>query len=395
MIKVLRIINRFNLGGPTYNATFLSRFISDQFETRLYGGQHETHESDSLFIPEQYGLEPQIIDVLERDVNFSNDRAALKKIRAIIREYRPDIVHTHASKAGALGRYAAYKENVPVIVHTFHGHVFHSYFGRLKTGLYKRVERYLAQKSDAIIAISPLQKKELVESHKIADEEKVNVIPLGFDLDRFMTDKTEKRRDFRSQYTVKEEELAIGIIGRLAPIKNHVGFIDAVILAAQKTDKKLCVFVIGDGELKAALEEKAQKEAASLNNIRFIFTSWIKDVYRILPGLDIVALSSFNEGTPVSLIEAQAAGVPVVSTDVGGVRDIVKEDETGLVTAVFNVESYHLALLDLIENEEKRQKMSQNGWNHVKEKFHYKRLCKDVENLYLELLNKKTRNESH
>ena len=389
MIKVLRIINRFNLGGPTFNATFLSRFLSDEFETKLYGGKHASHEGDSLFIPESYGLEPQIIDVMEREVNFSNDRKALKEIRRIIRAYKPDVVHTHASKSGALGRYAAYKENVPVIVHTFHGHVFHSYFGKLKTWVYKSVERYLAKRSDAVIAISPLQKKELVVEHKIASDEKFRVIPLGFDLDRFQENKEEKRRNFRKHYAVQEHQVAIGLIGRLAPIKNHSGFLEAVDSAAGKTKQELVIFIIGDGELRNEVEAQAVEIEKRHANLRIVFTSWIKDVYRILPGLDLVALSSFNEGTPVSLIEAQASGTPIISTDVGGVRDVMKAGETGLVVKKFELENYTSGLLDLIENKEKREIMSQNGWNFVKEKFHYKRLCKDMENLYLELLNKK------
>jgi glycosyltransferase involved in cell wall biosynthesis len=394
MIKVLRIINRFNLGGPTYNATFLSAFLGDNFETKLCGGQHEKHEGDSLFIPLQYKLEPQIIDVLERSVNFSNDRKALKEIRNIIREYKPDVVHTHASKAGALGRYAAYKENVPVIVHTFHGHVFHSYFGQLKTGIYKTVERYLAKKSDAIIAISPIQKGELVNKYKIASAEKVRVIPLGFDLDRFQANKAEKRSVFRAEYNMAENDVAIGIIGRLAPIKNHSGFLDSMEKVAASTTKNIVVFVVGDGELRQEIEAKAKRIAENNKHIKFVFTSWIKDVDRILPGLDIVALSSLNEGTPVSLIEAQAAGIPVISTNVGGVKDVLLENVTGLVVEEFEVQAYANGVLDLVENKEKREIMSQNGWNHVRNKFHYKRLCSDVEKLYVELLKKKKKNEA-
>ncbi|NOQ74000.1 MAG: glycosyltransferase [Crocinitomix sp.] len=394
MIKVLRIINRFNLGGPTYNATFLSAFLGADFETKLCGGQHEEHEGDSMFIPLQYGLEPQVIEVLERKVNFSNDRKALKEIRRLIREFNPDVVHTHASKAGALGRYAAYKEKVPVIVHTFHGHVFHSYFGRLKTGVYKTVERYLAKKSDAIIAISPIQKGELVNKYKIANESKVRVISLGFDLDRFQSNRATKRTVFREEHNVASTDIAIGIIGRLAPIKNHIGFIQSIDQLAQATTKNIVVFVVGDGELRKEIEEQASAVAQKNQNIRFVFTSWIKDVDRILPGFDILALSSLNEGTPVSLIEAQAAGVPVISTDVGGVKDVIKENITGLVVGQFEVVSYAKGLLELVENEEKREKMSQNGWNHVRDKFHYKRLCKDVEELYVELLKKKTKNDA-
>ena len=376
------------MGGPTYNVTFLSAFLSSEFETKLIGGSHESHEGDALFIPHNYGLQPEIINVLERSINFKNDRAALKKIRQIIREFNPQIVHTHASKAGAIGRYAAHKEKVPVIVHTFHGHVFHSYFGRIKTYIYKSVERYMAKKSDAIIAISKTQAKELVEDHKITTYDKIKIIPLGFDLDRFNIGKEEKRNVFRSDYKLKDNDIAIGLIGRFAPIKNHHGFVDSMVIAAQQTEKNIVVFFIGDGELRNELELKIES-IQNIRNLRFEFTSWIKDVDRVLPGLDIVALSSFNEGTPVSLIEAQAAGVPVVSTDVGGVRDIVADGKTGIITGQFETKTYATALLDLIENEEKRKQMSLAGWNSVESKFHYKRLCSDMEALYNELLKKK------
>lgn len=389
MIKVLRIINRFNLGGPTYNATFLSAFLGEDFETKLYGGSHEEHEGDSLFIPEQYGVQPIIIKSLERSVKFGNDRAALNEIRKIIREFKPDIVHTHASKAGALGRYAAHKEKVPVIVHTFHGHVFHSYFGALKTSVYKVVERYLAKRTDAIIAISAIQRNELVNIHKIAKETKVRIIPLGFDLTKFNENKSAKRLAFRKEYALDDEAIAIGLIGRFAPIKNHVGFINAVQRAAQKTSKNCVVFFVGDGELRSEIEALCTKVQQENSNLRFILTSWVKDVDRILPGFDLITLSSFNEGTPVSLIEAQAAGVPVLSTDVGGVRDIVEEGKTGVISPPFTEEKFASDLLELIENKEKRLFMSQNGWNHVHEKFHYIRLCADVDNLYRELLKKK------
>ncbi|MBL7898233.1 MAG: glycosyltransferase, partial [Crocinitomicaceae bacterium] len=143
MIKVLRIVNRFNLGGPVYNVTYLSAFMPDEFETVLCGAMPENHEGNALFIPENYGIKPVIIQSMQRSINPFNDRKALKEIRKIIQEYKPDIVHTHASKAGVLGRTAAYRENVPVIVHTFHGHVFHSYFGKIKTWIYKSIEMRL------------------------------------------------------------------------------------------------------------------------------------------------------------------------------------------------------------------------------------------------------------
>lgn len=388
-IKVLRIINRFNLGGPTYNATFLSAFLSDKFETKLIGGEHEEYEGESLFIPHKYGVEPEIIDSLQREINFNNDKKAYLQIREIIREYKPDIVHTHASKSGAIGRLAASKENVPVIVHTFHGHVFHSYFGKLKTLFYKKVERNLAKKSSAVIAISDIQRNELVNIHKIIPKDKAKVINLGFDLTKFQTDQEKKRLDFVDEYNIEEEEICIGIIGRLTDIKNHDMFFEVMDKVVSKSNQKIRVFVVGGGELMDTLMLKANDIEGRHNKTIFTFTSWIKNVDVPLARLDVVCLTSHNEGTPVSLIEAQAANVVVMSTNVGGVKDIVDENNTAFIIDDFSIEEYTNKLLELIENKEKRIKMSQNGWNYVKDRFHYTRLCNDVEKLYLDLLKKK------
>lgn len=389
MIKVLRIINRFNLGGPTYNVTFLSKFMDDEFETELWGGQIGENEGGALFIPNKYGVETNIVQHMERELNFQKDGMALREIREIIRKFKPDIVHTHASKAGALGRYAAIKEKVPIIVHTFHGHVFHNYFGKTKTEIYKRVERYLAKKSDAIIAISPLQKQELVGVYNISSSEKVSVIPLGFDLENFSCNKVGKRKVFRDKYAFPENEMVVGLVGRMVPVKNHLGFLQSIDLVAAKANQKLSVCFIGDGEMRAAIEQEAKMLEEKHLNLRVVFTSWVKNVAESLPGLDVVCLSSLNEGTPVSLIEAQAAGVPVITTDVGGVRDVVVDGVTGVVVGEFTPEKYADSLLKLMKDKEIRQKMSQNGWNNVKDKFHYERLCADMGDLYRNLLAKK------
>lgn len=389
MIKVLRIVNRFNLGGPTYNVTYLSAFLPEEFETILCGGTHEANEGDSLFIPERYGVKPVIVQSLQRSINPLNDRKALNEIRRIIKEFKPDIVHTHASKAGALGRTAAYKEKVPVIVHTFHGHVFHSYFGKFKTWIYKLAERRLAKKTDAIIAISEIQKTELTQIHKIAPADKFRVIQLGFDLDRFHENKENKRIDFRTKYKLAENEIAVGIIGRLTAIKNHELFIESIRLITENPNLKIRAFIIGDGERMAELQALVKEVEEERGTKIFEFTSWIKNVDDILPGLDIVALTSFNEGTPVSLIEAQASGVPIISTNVGGVSDVVSNGQTGFVIDGFERKAFAEKLSELAVNRELRLKMSQNGWNYVEHKFHYKRLCNDVANLYKELLEKK------
>ena len=386
-IRILRIINRFNIGGPTYNATFLARFMGEQYETMLIGGLPEEGESDSLYILNNYGVEPVLIDELVRNPDLSSDRKAYKRIKEIISEFNPHIVHTHASKAGALGRKAAISCKVPVVVHTFHGHVFHSYFGAAKTLLFKGVERRLAKKSNAIIAISDKQREELVHEHKISKPEKTKVVNLGFDLDPF-NEKRQRLRETKRRELGLSDEVAIALIGRFAPIKNHEMFFDVVEEILAKTNKKVKFFVVGDGTEREYIEERTEKINRT-NAETVVLTSWIKDIGSFNAAMDIVCMTSFNEGTPVSLIEAQAANIPVISTDVGGVRDVVIDGETGFIVPSKDVSAFSEKLLKLIEDEKKRLEMSQNGWTFVKDKFHYKTLVKNMEQIYAELLKNK------
>lgn len=393
-IKVLRIINRFNLGGPTFNAAYLTKYLEPEFETLLIGGVKYEEEESSEFILEKLGLTPIVIPEMKRSISFKEDKKAYQKIKQIIKDFQPDIVHTHASKAGTLGRLAAAKCNVPVVVHTFHGHVFHSYFGKAKTLFYKTIERRLAKKSTKIIAISDIQKKELWKDHKICKADKITVIPLGFDLDRFQENIEEKRISFRAKYKIEKDEIAIGIIGRLVPIKNHQLFINTINEIKQKSSKKIRAFIIGDGEEKEQLIELLKR--IDLDYVEWMkdeipatvtFTSWIKAVDWANAGLDIITLTSLNEGTPVSLIEAQASNKPIVTTNVGGVENIVLKNETAFITESNNLNQFTNALLKLVEDEDLRIKMSEKGWGFVKKEFHYSRLANDMKKLYFSLLN--------
>jgi glycosyltransferase involved in cell wall biosynthesis len=386
-IKILRIINRFNIGGPTYNATFLTRFISDDFETLLVGGLPEEGEADSLHILEEYGVTPILINEMQRVPNIISDRKALRKIKEIIKEFKPDIVHTHAAKAGALGRKAAYDCKVPVIVHTFHGHVFHSYFSKYKTEIYRQIEKRLAKRSTGIIAISDLQKNELTDIYRIAKKDKVEVIQLGFDLNPFQENLVEKRKKTREEYNLSDDQIAIAIIGRLAPIKNHDLFLESIKLVQKETKQKLVFFIVGDGDQKKIIEDNVANLKTEIE-IDIRMTSWIKDIKTFNAGMDIICLTSDNEGTPVSLIEAQASNIPIVSTDVGGVRDIVSENETGYISPKNDANHFSKNLLLLTEDKNNRERMSQNGWTFVKNKFHYTRLVSDIEKYYYSLLEK-------
>jgi glycosyltransferase involved in cell wall biosynthesis len=393
MPKILRIINRFNLGGPTYNAAYLTKYLAPEFETLLVGGAIDETEGNSQFIVKNLGIEPLIIPEMRRSIDPVLDNKAYRKIKKIICEFKPDIVHTHASKAGALGRRAAYKLKVPVIVHTFHGHVFDAYFNKLSAEFYKNVERNLAKKSSCIIALSENQKFDLSERYKICKKERIQIIPLGFDLDRFQENIPVKRKNFRMDYKLQDDELAIGIIGRLVPIKNHSLFLDAVKIVKEKTNKKIRIFIIGDGESKKEILCKinslnlsyTENVSGSAENL-VTLTSWIQEIDQVIAGLDIIALTSLNEGTPVSLIEAQAGNKPIVSTNVGGIQDVVVNGDTALLSPTCDIESFAENLLKIIGSDSLRIHLSQNGWKNVKEKFHYLRLVGDTQNLYRRLL---------
>ena len=389
MPRVLRIINRFNLGGPTYNAAYLTKYMPDNYETLLIGGAHAESEEDSLHITQQLGLDPIIIPEMKRDISPKDDHIAYKKIHQLIEWFKPDIIHTHASKAGALGRLAGIRSKTPIIVHTFHGHVFHSYFSKVKTQAYISIERKLARHSDAIIAISPLQKMELVNDFAIAEEEKVKVIPLGFDLRRFKEGQDEKRARFRDRFLIDADTIAIGIIGRLVQIKNHELFLDLARKIVSNTSKKVHFFIIGDGELMSELKNTAAEYGLNTTddaNKNLTFTSWIKNVDEAIAGLDIIVMTSNNEGTPVSLIEAQAGERAIVSTEVGGIKDIIIPGVSGLISPKGELDGLYQNLRDLIENDEKRIQMGKHGYQFVRDKFTYARLASDMDELYTSLL---------
>lgn len=395
MPKILRIINRFNIGGPTYNAANLTKFLPDEYETLLVGGMKDESEDGSEHILNELEIKPRYIKHMHRSINLVDDYKGYREIKALIKEFQPDIVHTHASKAGTLGRLAAYKMNVPVIVHTFHGHVFHSYFGKVKTSLYKSIERFLARRTSKIVAISEIQKNELSQIHKIAPPSKFEVVNLGFNLKKFTENKEGKRAKFRSEFGISENEIAIGIVGRLVPIKNHALFITAIANLRANGVNSIRAFIIGDGELRDELSELCKELDLdySWNNsisATIQFTSWIKDMDQAYPGLDVVALSSLNEGTPVTLIEAQACGLPIVSTNVGGIEDIVLKEKTALLSPSQDLEAFSSNLQTVVCDNELRANMSGNGVDFALEKFSHLRLANDMAKLYESLLNNNT-----
>lgn len=395
MPKVMHIFNRLILGGVSAHVIYLVTLLEPNFESTLVIGSKESHEKNADFLASENNIVPIVISSLRREINLVDDIKSYWQLRKIIRKHKPDIVHTHTSKPGTLGRLAAFHENVPVILHTFHGHAFHSYFGKLKTNFFIQVERYLAKISTKIIAISKTQKEELSDTYKICDSSKIEIVPLGLDLNKFIDDSGSRRIEFRDKYGIETEEVAIGIIGRLVPIKNHEFLIEVIKLIQPKLNKKIRVIVVGDGHTKEALFSKLKQLNISYNyypdSIKpelFTFTSWIDNMESVYPGLDIVCLTSINEGTPVSLIEAQASSKAIVTTNVGGVKDILLENISGFITEVGDSSTFSESLLKLIENEELRKQMGEKGREFVIDQFDKQRMAMSMTNLYTQLLKK-------
>lgn len=407
MPRVLRIINRFNLGGPTHNAAYLTRYLPPAYETLLVGGPEGPHEEGSGHILRALGVEALVLPEMQRELSPWHDRTAYRRIKQLIKDFRPDVVHTHAAKAGAVGRMAAHDLGVKAVVHTFHGHVFHSYFGPVRTSLFKNIERYLAKRTSRIIAISDKQKEELVQEHRICPADKVAVIPLGFDLAKFREEQEAKRARFRQVYGLAEDELAVAIVGRLVPVKNHALFLKGIQRVQQRSGKRVRAFIIGDGEERERIQRITGElglsvaQAPGFNGHGFghgvngksvvapadvTFTSWIKEIDLAYAGADIVALTSYNEGTPVSLIEAQAASKPVVSTRVGGIENVVKDGITGVLCPNNDAHAFAEGLMDLVENDDRRARMALAGWEQVGSRYHYSRLVADTAALYDRLL---------
>ena len=335
-IKVLRILSRMNVGGPSIHVSLLTHKLDrKRFDSKLVTGTISVGEGDMSHLLQGCNGAVLAIPELQREIDVRKDlRAFLKLFQTIVNE-KPKIVHTHTAKAGTVGRLAAGAYQLLtgkpiVLVHTFHGNVLEGYFSPIKSKFFGSIEKFLAYYTDAIIAISPTQKWDLVEKHAITAAHKVHTINLGFDFSPFVDLDRRKNGAFRNALRVGNNGVLVGIVGRLVPIKNHRMFLDAAKLVLSRNDYPPVRFVIvGDGEMRSQLESYA----ADLGiREKVLFTGWVKDISRIYAQLDILALTSVNEGTPVSVIEGMAASVPVVSTGVGGIKDLLGSIEDQLPT---------------------------------------------------------------
>lgn len=383
-VRILRVIARLNVGGPAIQAiTLTSRMRSLGYDTTLVRGSEGPREGSMDELARQLYVNPVRIPWLRRELGLQDVRALAALLRHI-RRLRPDIVHTHAAKAGTLGRLAVTAcRHRPVTVHTFHGHVLEGYFSGPKAALFRRIERWLAARTTRLVTVSTEVRDDLVRLG-IAPADRITVVPLGFELDRFALpdpSREQCRRSFRDGIGIDPRATLITLVARLVPIKRVDRFLRLACRLAEGTDAHF--LIVGDGELHDRL--RATPAALRLGG-RLTwrgFTSRIESVYF---ASDVVVLTSDNEGTPVSLIEAHAAGLPVVSTDVGGVRSVVQDGRTGYVRQVDDDEGLAAAVSDLILDPSKARRFGAAGQAHVTRTFTLDRLVGDLDRLYRDLL---------
>lgn len=388
-IKIVRIIARLNTGGPARHVTLLSeRLSASGYDSVLVHGELDAGEGSLEHLAASGSFRSERVAGLGRSVRpFDDARAWWRLVRILFRE-RPAVVETHTSKAGTLGRLAALLYNVIVprsrrciVIHTFHGHVFDGYFGRIGSAAARTVERILARCSDAIIALSPLQAADLTDRYGIAPAGRVHVVPLGFDLGPLRA--PARRAVARTLFGFGDEEVVLGFVGRLVPVKAPGALLDA-FAAARRAEPMLRLLIVGDGALRADLEEQARRSAL----VPFVrFAGWRDDLVDVYAALDVLVLTSINEGTPVAILEAAAAGVPVVATSVGGVPDVLTNGRHGLLVPPGDVAALTEALLAMARSPADRRRMGEAARGEIAPRYAVDRLIQDMTGLYDRLLS--------
>jgi glycosyltransferase involved in cell wall biosynthesis len=376
-----------NVGGPAYHVSILAGGLDSAcFKTQLLAGSIGPGEASSADLAPRYGADLRLVPGLRPELHPAGDLRAVVHLMVAMRRFRPDIVHTHTAKAGALGRAAALIGRPrPIIVHTYHGHVLTGYFGPLTSEIYRRVERWLARRSDCLIGVSEATVAELV-GLGVAPAGKFRTIPVGLDLAPFLEHRPSERAAIRAELAVEERAALALFVGRLVPIKRVDVLIDAVA-HARELGADLRVAVAGDGKLRATLEARAS--ARGLGD-SVVFLGYRDDVPALVAASDLAVLSSDNEGTPVALIEAAAGARPAAATNVGGVADIVTP-ETGLVVPARDPRALGGALAKLGSEPALRRALGEAARTHVIVRYGAERLIADIGSLYQDLLQERHR----
>ncbi len=403
-MKIVRIIARLNVGGPARHVVWLTEKLqNDEFESVLIAGTVPDGEEDMSYFAVEHGVKPIYIPELSRELSLK-DSISLYKIYRELRRHKPDIIHTHTAKAGTVGRIAAFlyrwvtfgtligKPRQVVVIHTFHGHVFHSYYGKLKTRIFILIEQILAKfATDKIVVITEQQFREINHDFSVGSAEQFEIIPLGIELKEPAGD-SDSRNVLRDEIGADVDDIVVGFVGRLTEIKDVPLLLNAVAAYESSLDPqkpRVKVAIVGDGNVRNELE--AISASLGLTSV-VTFLGNRENISELLAGMDIVALTSKNEGTPLSLIEGMAAGKPVISTAVGGVVDLLGNRgeefdgfavcERGISVDRATPECFSNGLIYLTKNEKVREGLGLHGRDFVQNKYSVDRLVRDIGTLY-------------
>lgn len=381
-MRVVRVLSRLNVGGPAVHVLLLSAGLDQRgYHTELIVGRETAAEGNMQHLATELGVTAKCLPALGREIRPLSDLRVLFALRRSIRRFRPHIVHTHAAKAGLLGRLAARSARVPVVVHTFHGHVLRGYFGPLKTALLRWLERRMAPLSDMLIAVSESVARDLV-SLGVADRERFRVLPLGLRLEPFTA--LPPKGALRAAAGFDADCPLVGIVGRLVPIKDLSTFLEAAVIA-RKSLPKLSFSVIGDGQERSLLEKHAARVGLAPGHLHF--HGWHDDLRAVYGDLDVVVNCSLNEGTPVALIEAMASGCRVVATAVGGTPDLLGQGRFGSLVPPGDPPALAAQMVDVAgPGAQQARERAQAARRHVLHEYSSERLVADMDALYRELL---------
>jgi glycosyltransferase involved in cell wall biosynthesis len=385
-VKILRVIARLNMGGPALHVAYLTEGLTKRgYDTTLVSGSLARGEDSMAFVADAHGVDVVRIDELGREISPLRDLLATIRLARLIRRERPQILHTHTAKAGTVGRVAALlagSRRPPIIVHTFHGHVLRGYFGPLRSLFFRLLERRLAVGTTALIAVSPQVRDDLV-ALGVAPRERFVVIRLGIELDERVAPDHKGRGESRRYLGIPGDRFAVGWIGRMTAVKRT----DDVLVAFRRlrdsgVDAVLCM--VGDGPDRLQLEQRAHELGVARDTV---FLGYQENVAQFYAAFDALVLPSVNEGTPVSVIEALAAELPVVATRVGGVPDVVRDGEDGFLVEAGATADLADRLAQLARDPALRARMGKRGRDHVLPRYAVDRLVEDVDELYRSLLS--------
>lgn len=369
--KVYHIISRLNIGGPTKLLISLADQCPKDFEMVVITGQEIENEGElkpNCTIIQINGLEP--------GSSKKQTWIAYRQIKKILLSEKPDIVHTHQAKAGFLGRVAAYRTKVKVRIHTFHGHVFRGYFSSFKSKAIQTIEKYLAKITTHIIVISKSIEKDIVETYKITTQEKTHLINIG--ISAFHPTSTNIETN-KTKYKLPQNKRIYAFIGRLAPIKNPQLFLAIAKDLAKNTH--LHFLLVGNGPLKSECDEFIKKNQLEDNMTSL---NWVHDIDNLLTTIDGLIMTSLNEGTPLMALEAMQANVPVLSTPVGGVVDIIQHFENGFLCK--EKEDFIQIINQIQTNEIDLLKLKNKAKADIANKFSEKIFYQNTLNMYKESL---------